>query len=211
MEPLKCSKCGEAPLHIQGGKLYCDIHVPATWMAWPVYFIGLCLWAIAWAIIFGGVSLGWFPHEILINAHDKWYFLIPAAVGATVFVVNILLWWAPGRYSDYSTEVTVIEFVERNASWFLFASGTFLGGGSFFFNFLHMEPERSPFVSAFITFISLSVFCLLPVVSLYWMPYQENPKRLVILRHLKTIPFAFGVGFFAAALLALLLSLRTLP
>ncbi len=220
---IECSEsgCKGEPVHILRRQVYCAVHVPDTWKAWHLHLIGLICWAAAWATIFFGVSRGWFPDEILINAHDKWFFLIPAGIGAFVFVANIFLSLSSGRFTNYQTEVQVIEFVERNASWFLVASGTFLGGGSFYFNFLHRADgalpasrslgESAPFVSAFILFISLSVFCLLPVVSLYWVPYQESPYKLVILRHLKTIPFAFGLGFFAAAMLALLLSIGTLP
>lgn len=100
----------------------------------------------------------------------------------------------------------MIEFVERNSSWFLIASGTFLTAASFFLTRPPGSPSRLPMLAregltAVLTFESLSLFLLLFVVSLYWIP--PDPKKLARLRHLKTVPFIYGVSFFAAAVTAL--------
>ena len=55
---------------------------------------------------------------------------------------------------------------------------------------------------AVLTFESASLFFLLFAVSLFWIPPQ--PKNLALLRHLKTVPFMYGVSFFAAAITALI-------
>ena len=217
MAELKCTAgtCAANAVCVIGGRSYCDSHRQnlsdrkAGWI-WLVHLTGLVLWAITWTVIFAGVGLGWFSHTVLISSQDKWYFLAAAFLGSIPFVSNMILWVRPGGYANYQIEVTVIEFVERNASWFLIASAIALGGGSFFFRNFPEGIDETPYMTSFVIFISLSLLSLLPVVQVYWIPYEDDPKHLVWLRHLKTVPFAFGAGFFAAAAVALLLSVRAL-
>jgi len=100
--------------------------------------------------------------------------------------------------------VEVIEFVERNSSWFLIASGTFLTAAAFFLTRAG-APSLTPHpgILTVLWFEGASLMCLLLVVMLYWIPYRPFPKNLILLRHLKTLPFTYGVSFFAAAFIAL--------
>lgn len=172
-----------------------------------LYLAGLITWLLIWAVIFIGVLADAFPSGVLVDSARRWWFLLPAALGATILSANLALWWESQPFGDYATELGVIEFVERNCSWFLLASGTFLAGGSLYFNF-HLKDPR--FLTAFVTFMSLAILAVLPVASVYWVPKEEPPKKLVLLRHFKTIPFTYAVCFFAAAVLALLLSAGSL-
>ncbi len=128
-------------------------------------------------------------------------------LGLAVLIINLYLWWTPNQYGDYHTEVGVIEFVERNSSWLLIAGGAFLTASAFFLIRPSPRPRlASEGLSAILVFESLSLFFLLFVVMLYWIPYQRWPKNLALLRHIKTLPFTYGVSFFAAAFIALLLA-----
>jgi hypothetical protein len=105
----------------------------------------------------------------------------------------------------------VIEFVERNASWFLIASGAFLTASSFFLTRPPGVPTSLPAPSraregliAVLGLESASLLFLLFVVLLYWIP--PDPVQLARLRHLKTLPFTYSVSFFAAAFTALVIA-----
>lgn len=216
MPELKCTEigCQNDARYLDRGHSYCEAHYKAEQqqalsVRW-VYVAGSLLWLAIWGLIFGGVTLGSFPERFFfVDPAPKWPFLIPLALGIFVLVGNLLLWWKPGQYADYSTEVEVIEFVERNSSWFLIASGTFLTAAAFLLTRTQPPPRALPGLLPVLIFESASLVCLLLVVMLYWIPYQRMPRRLALLRHLKTVPFTYGVGFFAAAFIALVLSVAS--
>lgn len=175
-----------------------------------LYVIGLLVWVAIWAGLFGGVELGWFSAKTLVDSRDRWWFLVPALVGAASFIANIWLWKGGGACGGHDAEVALMRALETNASWFLVANGAFLGGGSFFFTTVPEHVDSSPFVYSFMTFVSFSIFATLPVITLWWLPTQADPISLARLRHYKTIWFHCSAGFLAAATLALLLSLQVL-
>ena len=215
MAELKCveSGCSRDAQYIEGGYSYCQEHyqaerqerLSARW----VYVIGLFLWFGIWGLIYAGVKLdNPLLGKILFAYLDHMGLLwIPIIIGALVLGINLWLWWSPQRYASYQTEVEVIEFVERNSSWFLIASGTFLTAASFFLTRAG-TPSSTPHpgILTFLFFEGASLMFLLLVVMLYWIPYQPFPKNLARLRHFKTIPFTYAVSFFAAAFIALVLA-----
>jgi len=219
MPELRCTKsdCSNDAQYVYNGCSYCSTHYregeQRDLSARPVYLWGIVFWIVIWVVIFGGVGLGWFPEKfLLVYSPDNWflslrYLCIPMALGLAVLGINLYLWRTPSQYGDYQTEVGVIAFVERNASWLLIAGGAFLTASAFFL----IRPKEPPKLAseglqAILVFESLSLFFLLFVVMLYWTPYQQWPKNLVLLRHIKTIPFTYGVSFFTAAFIALLLA-----
>lgn len=220
MTEIKCIEggCANEAHYIDGGSSYCQVHYPKahqkTLAARWVYVMGVLLWAGIWLWMFG--LAGPRPRVLVdtilpLYSGHYWVFAIPIGIGFVVLVINLFLWWNPRDYADYKTEVVVIEFVERNASWFLIASGAFLTAASFF---LTRPPGTSPMLPppplarqgliAVLGFESASLLLLLFVVLLYWIP--PDPKRLARLRHLKTLPFTYSVSFFAAAFTALVIA-----
>lgn len=215
MSELKCAQkdCSSAAQYIDAGSSYCQDHfqkreqpqgqLSVRW----VYLAGLFLWIAIWLWIIGWIGPQSLAQTILpAYAGNKGLLAIPVGMGLVVLLINLCLWWAPKGYAGYETEVKVIEFVERNAGWFLIASGAFLTAASFFLTRPPGALLTPPLLAreglvAILAFESASLFCLLFVVSLYWTP--PNPKSLARLRHLKTVPFTYGVSFFAAAFTAL--------
>ena len=135
-------------------------------------------------------------------------------MGATPLAINFLQFSPPTRFGDYKTEVEVIAFVERNASWFLIASGSFLAWSALFFrgfgDIIPAADLQGPIFS-FLIFEALAILFILPVLLLFWMPNNDPPRELVILRHIKTLPYTYAVGFFAAAVVALISLAKEIP
>jgi hypothetical protein len=189
---------------------------PATLAVRLVYLCGLGFWIVMWAVILWWIFRGTGPQGLAkvlreLYSGKRWLLSIPGFIGSLVLGVNLCLWWRPKGFTTYKTEVRVIEFVERNSSWFLVASGTLLTAASLFLTrpTLDMAAKLGELpvlakqgLVAVVVFESVSLFWLFLVVSLYWVP--PDPKELVFLRHLKTLPFSYGVSFFAAAISALL-------
>jgi len=56
----------------------------------------------------------------------------------------------------------------------------------------------------FLSFVSLSLICSVGgVLVLYWLP-TSNPTAYFTLRHFKTVPYTYSIGFFLTGLLMLL-------
>lgn len=209
MAELKCIEagCTNDACYVYRGSTYCQNHYQTgqqqTLSACWVYAVGLIIWVGIWLGIFVGGKLGWALMNTVLFGYAPYKSLLafPIFIGCFVLGANLWLWRHPERYASYETEVTIIEFVERNSGWFLIASGTFLIAAASFLN----RPGSTASLSfpAVLFFESLSLFLLLFVVSLYWIPYRPAPKNLALLRHIKTVPFTYSVSFFAAALLAL--------
>lgn len=156
-----------------------------------VYFvIGIIPWIIFWIYVKARLS------ELLF--YNK-FFYVPVILGIVILIANLITWLCCSTYEDYRTEVQVIEFVERNASHIIIAiSVVFLA--------IQVLPKEIKLPSAF-TYYSVFALTLsvIPLI-LVWMP-SKKVHWLVILRHIKTIPYSYAISFFIAALGAWILTL----
>lgn len=187
--------------------------VTARW----VYLCGLGLWIAVWLSIFLCTFEGNGPQRLAVILHKLyagkgWILAFPFTIGLLALVANLWLWWSPMGFATYETEVEVIEFVERNSSWFLVASGTLLTAAALFLTRsteggLPPPPLAREGLLVVVMFELASLLCLFLVVSLYWVP--PDPKKLALLRHLKTVPYSYGVSFFAAAITALVVAVMS--
>jgi len=152
------------------------------------------MWSVFIGLEFlGGIALGLRgPLQYLVA-----FLLPPHVVASLAIVTNLWLWRKKRECSDYRTEVDVIAFVERNASFFLIGSSAVFLFASFAMGGLGL---RFPF-QPFIFYETLSLVFLSIVLLLYWIPYTQRPMELLKLRHYKTVPFIYAVSFFLAALM----------
>ena len=159
----------------------------------------------------GGIIFWVFLWVYLIMANNYWkfdlfggmmwpLFSFPFLLGIFTLLVNGFLARSE-VFSSYATELAVIEFVERNSSWFLVGSASIFAWASLAKGSLGLAFALTPFL----IYVTLSLLLLSFSILLYWNPY--DPKEagdLGRLRHWKTIPFTYAVSFFTAAILTLL-------
>ena len=165
-----------------------------------VYFPAIVVWTAIW-IVLGVSELGTNPSLGLFGSRGQWVIFLfpPHAVVGVALLSNLVLWKKGSAYSSSESELKIIDVLERHASFFLIGSSAV-----FVFASLSIRDLGLKFsVSAFIIYETLSLICLSTVLLLYWIPAESKPENLVLLRHLKTIPFTFAVSFFLAALMTI--------
>lgn len=154
-----------------------------------IYMIGCGLWPIIWYNcngfkIMNQIQLLWVP------------FLSPFVI----LLSNLFLWRGVVGYKDYMVELTAIEFVERNSSYVSSAIyGVIVMASAI------LAVKNTIFLpKEFIIFESLAfIFVVVGTFPLYWIP-AKKVRWLVLLRHLKTVPFTYSIAFFLSGLLTLL-------
>ncbi len=163
----------------------------------PLYLAGTALWLYIWLFLVW-VELHW---RLNLFGGSYWpVFVLPVLYAVVTLLVNARL-SRNQTPAPYETEIEVIEFVERNSSWFLVGSSAVFAWAALAKDILHLTFPLKPFV----IYITLSMMLLCIPILLYWVPYERKPRNLIRLRHWKTVPFTFAVSFFSAAVLTLLL------
>ena len=84
----------------------------------------------------------------------------------------------------------MIEFADRNSSWFLLGSSSVFAWAALTRDILHLTFP-------FVVYVTLSMKLLGIPILLYWIPYEPKPRNLVQLLHWKRVPSTFAVSFFS--------------
>lgn len=117
-----------------------------------------------------------------------------------ILIANALLWVAAPSYENYEVEVPVIQFVERNAAHVV----TAITGSILIAVAISAIKSQAPIPKEFILFQAAAFICaVVGVLPLYWIP-SKKVHWLVILRHLKTVPFSYAIVLFLTGLVILL-------
>jgi hypothetical protein len=173
-----------------------------------VYICGIIGWLL---ICILAISLGWANVGIElfnIKTLNLLYFL-PFIFGFIPLAWNLKIWWSDKQYTNYETEVEVIEFAERNANYIILAitavcilaqmitaTKISIRAGKSFFELIPIE---------FIYYQGGAMLCaIIGVLPLIWMPPEnDNAKSLVWLRHLKTIFYTYSIFLLSAGIIGL--------
>jgi len=154
-----------------------------------IYFLGCCLWLAIWYFV-GGYEfmsqnlLFWFPF-----------------LSCLFILISIISFWRVAiSYEKYEVELRLIETVEKHAAHMVTAISTVLIIAAA----ISAIKGQALLPKEFILFESMAFICaVVGVLPLYWIPSQ-NVHWLVMLRHLKTVPFTYSISLFLAGLLVLL-------
>lgn len=144
-----------------------------------IYMVGLIIWIIIFPIILlHNKSLS------TLSPYDWWY-LLPYILGMSVMIFHIIHWRDEYKSPGYKTEVDLIEFAERNTSYLLI--------GISFLNFMVTKEY----------FLLIAMYFSLIVLFLWWIS-EGKKEQLVLLRHIKTLPYSYAICFFLAGIVAIL-------
>jgi len=163
------------------------------YIAFMAYLVGLAGWYGVWHYLLG--------FSILKRMK---LLLLPFLGAQFVFGVNMVLAFFT-ESCDYTTELALYQYVEANA--------TTVGGMSLaiavFWVFAsrgNMLEEADPLVKMFLWLLFWSfLFSVLGVLPLYWCP--PGGYWLMTLRHIKTVPFLYGLFTLASALVVFMYKL----
>lgn len=154
-----------------------------------IYALGCIFWFATWYFI-GGYS-------IMNNLTVLWF---PFVFCIIVLISNALLWAVAPSYKSYEEELSVIQFVERHAGVVVTAitASIFIGFA------ISAIKTQAPLPEAFILFQSAAFISAFGgVLPLFWIP-SNKVHWLVMLRHIKTVPFSFAISLFLGGLIILL-------
>jgi len=154
-----------------------------------IYTSGLIFWLVIWYIT---DSFSYAKKNRLI------YF--PLLLIPVVFILEILFFlWDPA-VGTFQVEEDLVIVIERNNHQLITATFGIIVLAATLFNFKIIRNIKKGFLS----FVSLSLLCSVGgVLVLYWLP-TSNPTAYFTLRHFKTVPYTYSIGFFLTGLLMLL-------
>lgn len=154
-----------------------------------IYLLGCGFWLIVWHLVGG--------YEFMSYTLMLW---LPFLSCFIIMGSNMLLWCGPISYEKYDVELDAIKFVETNAAHMVTAiAGTLVIAAA-----ISAIKNQTPLPKEFIVFQSVAFICaVVGVLPLYWVP-SRRVNCLVMLRHLKTVPFTYAISLFLAGLLRLL-------
>lgn len=167
-----------------------------------IYGIGIILWIAGWIA-------GWY----WFGSSDKFssyrLFLIPFILCIVILFLNLRIWWSYPKYTDeykYKTELRVAEFVDRDASYIVLAISVII----LVVNSISQGDQQTiPILRQFYIFQFLALASLIiGVLPFYWIP-SDKISWLIILRHIKTVPYSYAVSFFLAGLISI--SIQVVP
>ena len=152
-----------------------------------VYKSGAVLWLIMFPLFYI-----YRYHQSGYQTYHLWY-LIPYILGIGVLGWNAWRWKneKENLCGDYDTEVGIIEFAERNTSYLLIA-----------ISFISYLTSGQAGVKEYFFLISLFL-AVGGVLPLYWIP-KNKVENLMLLRHLKTIPYTYSICFFLSGIISVL-------
>jgi len=154
-----------------------------------LYSLGLASWLFIW---FGTGSVSLLPKNKLLYFP---FLLIPV-----VFILEIIFFlWEP-IVGTFQAEEALVVVIERNNHQLITATfGIIVLAATLFAVKLIRHIERE-----FLFFVALSLICSVGgVLTLYWLP-TSNAAAYFVLRHFKTIPYTYSIGFFLTGLIILL-------
>jgi len=165
----------------------------ARYIVVVIYGIGIILWIAGW---------------YLLGLSDKFssdsLFLIPFFLCILIMCLNLVIWMFSPKYKDdYKTEVRVAEFVDRDASYIVLAISVVI---LLVKSISQGDQQTIPILlKDFYIFHFLALaFLIIGVLPLYWIP-SDKISWLIILRHIKTVPYSYAVSLFLAGLISLFL------
>lgn len=144
------------------------------------YLIGIIAWPWLWRVpegfsLLSQLTLLYFP-----------FILTPLVLMLQI----IFILWEPG-ISDFHTEENLVAAIETNNSQLVTATfGVLVLAATLAsFNFIKSISRT------FLLYMSLSLIASIGgVLMLYWLPLT-HAEAYFVLRHLKTIPYTYSIGF----------------
>lgn len=157
-----------------------------------VYSVGLALWFLIWFLV-GGFNL----------SYQNGLLWIPFLSCIMILALNLLLWTNLEVVHDcekYDKELEKLQYVERNAAHMVNAiTGLLLIAAA-----ISVMKQNAFIPKGVIIFESIAFVCaVVGVLPKYWIPSQK-PFWLIILRHMKTVPFTYAISLFLGGLIILL-------
>ena len=155
-----------------------------------IYGIGIILWIAGW---------------YLFGLSDKFssdsLFLIPFFLCILIMCLNLLIWMFSSKYKgNYKTELRVAGFVDRDASYIILAISVVILVVQ---SISQGDQQTIPILRDFYIFQFLALASLIiGVLPLYWIP-SDKISWLIILRHIKTVPYSYAVSLFLAGLISI--------
>jgi len=144
-----------------------------------IYLFGLILWLILFPLFF-------FYNKNInsLQSYDMWY-IAPYLIGIFVMIWHVFHWWEEYRSPGYKTEISLIEFAERNTSYLLI--------GISFLNYMVIKEY----------FLLIAMYTSLIVLFLLYVS-ESKKEKLVMLRHWKTLPYTYAICFFLSGIVSIL-------
>jgi len=154
-----------------------------------LYTLGLIFWLVIWHVT---------DSFSLVTKNKLIYF--PLLLVPLVFILEILFFlWEPA-VGTFQAEEALVVVIERNNRQLITATFGIIVLAATLFNFKIIKKIKIGFLS----FVSFSLICSVGgVLVLFWLP-TNNPAAYFTLRHFKTIPYTYSIGFFLTGLLMLL-------
>jgi len=158
------------------------------------YLAGILLWFFLWYKLDMFKSLSY--NKLL-------YF--PLILVPIILILESLFIFLQPHIISFAVEEQLIIVIERNNSQLLTASFGILVLATIFINLKFIKGISKNFI----VFLSFALICSVGgVLVLYWLP-TVDPKLYFLLRHFKTIPYTFSIGFFLSGLLTLIREIPT--
>lgn len=111
----------------------------------------------------------------------------------------LFFFWEP-TIGSFQVEESLVVVIERNNAQLITATFGIIVLTVAFLRVKLIENIKTEFFS----FVALSlIFSVGGVLVLYWLP-TDNPAVYFVLRHFKTNPYTYSIGFFLVGLLMLL-------
>jgi len=152
-----------------------------------VYLVGIVLWPVVW------VLAGYFT---LVPADPL--LIVPFVLPLGFLVLNLSIArfqpWYPEKHSD---ELELIEFVERHGYYMIVAVSASIVAVSLLVTASKITVPL-PFIDFIVASVVTSVGVVLPLV---WIPGSDH-EYLTLLRHVKTVPLMYAIGFYIAGFIA---------
>lgn len=157
-----------------------------------IYLLGIILWVFVWYLIdgfylSGETKLLWFPFIACIF----------------ILITNLFLWKNLEDVHDcdqYENELNKLQYVERNAAHLVTAiTGLLLIAAA-----ISDLKGNASIPKSSTMFESIAFICaVVGVLPKYWIPSKKS-TWLIMLRHLKTLPYTYSVALFLGGLITLL-------
>lgn len=171
-----------------------SIPIPNKTGVYLIYILGCLFWIPLWFLI------------ISINEMQPLLW-IPFIACFVILTFNTLLWYKNDdgeELSNYKKQLSKMQLIEKNAAHMVTAITGFLLIAA---AISEMKIDAIIPKDAIMFASAALIFAVVGVLPKYWVP-KNRGYWLVILRHLKTVPYTYAISLFLAGLLVLLNWLR---
>ena len=152
------------------------------------YFIAIIVWFIIWRL----------STLFKSTKHNKLLYF-PLLLTPIICIIEIISLYMNPYVETFKAEEQLITVIERNNSQLLTAAFGILVLATVFLNMKLIKSISKEFIK----FLSFALICSIGgVLVLYWLP-TNDPIYYFLLRHFKTIPYTYSIGFFLGGLLIL--------